>query len=721
VRHGALLPKLVDIGHALAGAQIEAFRYQLADALLNLSETSLRPAEEQASFHAYNHLRKKAPVFCETLSEIIHANTAAALQDLETGRPPAPRLDPKADNFQAMEDQILQDEVNLALEQHCADALAELNLRIAALLGRERVDTDTNPWRPQVFVQAVCQAWRNIDDERASARVMLGRLGPGCFLRLDAVYAALNAALAGKGILPDIKAVVRARRRETATATFAATTSPALLARGQRYNRVRDWLISPGKGQAAEVAQATDHLNLPDLFAAQDAVGNWQANTINVAVGPRLFGYLTRLQQQLDASAGGAAAQAALADMTAAEPAATATLLRHIRSGLPDGVLTTVDDNTIELLARVFDYLLAAEQIPAPIRHLLAHLQIPLLKAALMDRKFFINRAHPARLLVDKMVACSVGWDATRGKDDPLLLTMSQIVQRVMTEFDQKTSLFIDLCGQLDAFLADEQRNMANVLAVPISAGLRAERLHNAQQAAQVQLALRLDTGAVPQFVEAFLETQWLRILTLAYSIREKKPGMPERALSAMDDLIWSLQVKPDGEQRKQLLERLPAILANVNAWLNAIKWHEPERVRFFALLAERHAAVVRIQGTNSSARVEAEIAIVRRASERSLARARRNAPQGKPASMSPHKPGADGLCHGDWLAWQEQDGTLRTMKLAWISPGRSQFIFTGRSGSKTLLLAATEVDLALQQGRARIVALDRVVDRALDAVLGTD
>ncbi|MDO9215969.1 MAG: DUF1631 family protein, partial [Lacisediminimonas sp.] len=352
VRQAALLPKLVDIGHALAGAQIEAFRYRLADALLKLSETSLRPAEEQASFHAYNYLRNQAPVFCETLSEIIHTNTAAALHDLELGRPAAPRLDPKADNFEAMEDQVLQDEVNLALEQHCADALAELNVRIAALLGRERIDTDTNPWRPQVFVQSVCQAWRNIDGERASLRVMLGQLGPGCFLRLDAVYAALNAALAGKGILPDIKAAVRARKREMATATFAATTSPILLARGKHYNRVRDWLLSPGKGQAAEVA---DHLNLPDLFGAQDAVGNWQANTINVAVGPRLFGHLTRLQQQLDASVGEAGGLATSTDTSAAAPAATATVLRHIRSGLPDGVLTTVDDNTIELLARIVD------------------------------------------------------------------------------------------------------------------------------------------------------------------------------------------------------------------------------------------------------------------------------------------------------------------------------------------------------------------------------
>lgn len=706
-QHAGVLTKLVDVAHALAGAQIEAFRYRLADVLLNLSETSQRPAEEQASFHAYNHLRNDGQVFCEALSTIIHATTAAALRDLEKCRLPAPRLNPDADNFEAMEDQILQDEVAQALEQQFAEPLEELNLRIAVVLGRQRVETDVNPWRPQVFVQAVCLAWRNIDNERASTRTMLACLAPSCFLRLDAVYAALNAALSGKGILPDIKAVVRERKREAAKAAFAATTSPILLARGQRYNRVRDWLLSAGNAAAADPADTANpdgHLNLPDLFAAQDATGNWASNTISVPVGARLNSHLTRLQRQLDVSAGDA------------QTPATASILRHIHSGLPDGVLTTVDGNTIELLARIVDYLLALDDVAAPVKSFIARLQIPLLKAALMDRKFFINRAHPARLLVDKMVACSVGCNPARDADAPLLAMLSQIVQRIMTEFDQKTALFVELTVQLDAFLAREERVSDAALAATITAALRAERLHTAQQAAHAALAQRLDTGAVPQFVEAFLETQWLRILTLAHNIRQTKPEMLERALSTLDDLIWSLQLKADAAQRQEMLERLPGILGNVNAWLNAVKWDGPERVRFFALLAQRHAAVARIHSDQGAARIEAALAMTRRASERSAARERRDALQRTSAGSK----AAAGLQLGDWLALHEPDGTHR-MKLAWISPARSQLIFTDRSGSASKLLALADVEQAITAGTARIIALDHIVDRALDAVLGTD
>ncbi|WP_151448363.1 DUF1631 family protein [Lacisediminimonas profundi] len=708
-RQAALLHKLVHVAVALTGAKLDVFRYQLGDALLKLSETSKRPAEEQASFHAYNHLRNHGEAFCEALSVAIESLTTAALRELEKGRPVVPGLPAAdkgmADSFEAMEDRVLLDELALSIEQQLAQPLEALNLRIAEVLNRDRVDTEFNPWRPQLFVLALCQAWRSIDSERASLRVVLSRLGPQLFLNLNAVYGALNVALAEHGILPDVKAIVRARRVGKGAMPFAATTSPILQARGRRYNRVRDWLLSAGKPKSADpAADQSDDLNLPDLFGTQDAGGNWQANTISVAVGPRLFGHLTRLQTELERSGGERAVPA------------SASVLRHIGSGMPEGLLTTVDENTIELLARIFDHLLASDEIAAAVKALLARLQIPMLKAALMDRKFFINAAHPGRRLIDQLLACSVGWDQARGEDDPLFRMMSQIVDRVTAEFDQKTALFVELGAQIDAFLAEEERVAEAGLADAMAGALRAERRHQAHVAAQADLNERLDTGAVPQFMEAFLETQWLRILTLAHGVREKKPDVLERALNAMDELIWSMQPKADAAERRELLSRLPSILANVNAWLNAIKWHEPERASFFTALAERHAALVRLQSDSSNSRVEAAVAMARRAAARSMARERR---MPAAAESAPARSPAAELCHGDWLELQNKSGVRQCLKLAWISPERSQFIFADRRASTTMLYSESELDHALREGRARTIALDRAVDRALDAALG--
>ncbi|MDB5797339.1 MAG: hypothetical protein JWP36_1241, partial [Paucimonas sp.] len=612
-RQAALLHKLSQIALALAKRQIDSFRFQLGDALLHFSESTDRPVEEKASFDAHHHLKKKGDAFCIAFESRLDTLSAAALRTLERGRAADADLALATEDFDQAQHRVLQDELSDALEQHAGDTLHLLDLRVAALLGRDALDADSNPWRPQIFVQAFCQAWASIDDGAASRRATLRLLNPRLFLPLPALYGALNAVLVENGVLPELQAQALARTRQREKAMpFAATTSPAVRLRGARYHRVRDFLLGAPAPDTKPGNADTDHLNLPDLFSEPDANGKLQTNTISVAVGPRLFTSLTRLQRQLEegGSEGGAPA--------------SASVLRHIKEGLPEGVLTRVDENTIELLARIFDVMFEAADLPAPVKSLLGRMQIPLVKAALMDRKFFLDAGHPARRFMDQLVACSVAWDAASGEQDPLFQALRHAVDRITTEFDQKTALFDQVRAGLVAFVASEEREAEAALAKAMPAAQRAERLHQAELAAQADLDERLASGAVPQFVERFLETHWFRILTLGHNLREKKPEVLVRARNSLDDLIRSLQPCTDAEDRRMRLSRLPAIVADVNAWLNAIKWDGPERATFMARLAERHAAALSHKPEGGNTRVQAAVTLARRLDERSTHAARR-------------------------------------------------------------------------------------------------
>ena len=50
----------------------------------------------------------------------------------------------------------------------------------------------------------------------------------------------------------------------------------------------------------------------------------------------------------------------------------------------------------------MFDFVSADRQLPDAIKALLGRLQIPVLKAAMLDKEFFSRRKHPARLLVNR-------------------------------------------------------------------------------------------------------------------------------------------------------------------------------------------------------------------------------------------------------------------------------------------------------------------------------
>ncbi len=49
----------------------------------------------------------------------------------------------------------------------------------------------------------------------------------------------------------------------------------------------------------------------------------------------------------------------------------------------------------------IFDTVFCDQHIPDEIKALIGFLQIPVLKAALIDKGFFFEEAHPARRLID--------------------------------------------------------------------------------------------------------------------------------------------------------------------------------------------------------------------------------------------------------------------------------------------------------------------------------
>jgi hypothetical protein len=58
----------------------------------------------------------------------------------------------------------------------------------------------------------------------------------------------------------------------------------------------------------------------------------------------------------------------------------------------------------------------------------------------------------------------------------------------------------------------------------------------------------------------------------------------------------------------------------------------------------------------------------------------------------------------GAWLEFREADGSLRELKLAWISPRKSLYLMTNRQGARALSMVAEDLAAALRDGRARIV-----------------
>jgi hypothetical protein len=185
-----------------------------------------------------------------------------------------------------------------------------------------------------------------------------------------------------------------------------------------------------------------------------------------------------------------------------------------------------------------------------------------------------------------------------------------------------------------------------------------------------------------------------------------------------MDDLCWSVKPKITMEERKELLARLPGIVAMLNKWLDLIKWNDDARVEFFSDLAKCHASIVRAPlELSPERRVQLAIKAARQAAERRQQRQQTH-PDPVPDQFDKQ---VQKLERGIWVEFIHADGALMKVKLAWTSPMHSMFIFATRERQEALTISDEELARALRERRARVVLESGLVGRALAQALADE
>jgi hypothetical protein len=437
-----------------------------------------------------------------------------------------------------------------------------------------------------------------------------------------------------------------------------------------------------------------------------------------------LLAYLAELQKSvpLAAVAGAAAAATPAAD---GAPPANVFYLPNLKQAMPQGSLTRADESTIDLLSAVFDTVFRDQSISPEIRELIRFLQIPVLKAALVDKNFFFQEAHPARRLLELL--SRMGWEQRKGPDDPLYQAMQRSVDRVGRDYEQEVSVFTEAVNELEASILADEKAAAAAIAAPIAAALKQEKMAESNKLAKNAVALRIGTGEVIAVVEAFLEQRWVSVLTIAYSIEDEKPGAVNNATKTMDDLIWSVRPKLKPEERKQLIAKLPGLLSTLNKWLDVIKWQDADRLQFFAELAECHASIVRAPLEMSPERqLEISMQVAQQAAERRLqlqaqAEAEEKARAEQPPPDEDEEDAlieVDSLARGMWLEFMDEEGASRKVKLAWISPRRTLYIFSTAARQEAFSMSGDELAQRFREGSAQVVRSDGVVTVALSQAL---
>jgi len=420
-------------------------------------------------------------------------------------------------------------------------------------------------------------------------------------------------------------------------------------------------------------------------------------------------------------------------------PQGTHNVLRDLQESALGQRVNQLESMTIELVAMLFDFIFETRDLPDGIKALLARLQIPVLKAAMLDSAFFAKKRHPARTLVNALAQAGLGWSAAMGQENPLYRKIHEIVHKILDGFTDNLTVFEELHADLERFLDEEAKAAeANIQSMAEEIDQR-DRRELAPLTASTQIERRIETYPVPNFLAVFLRRQWAAALEQVYLASGDESQAWDQAVATIEDLVWSVQPKRTREDRQHLVALLRSLLKRLTTGLHGVPWPSEERDRFMENLVEAHAAAVKptpiaaqlpTEAVAEQAKAAAEQANAAgddagaaKAAELAAAMVRAEpappiAEPGAPAVDDHFLETAQSFVRGMWIEFEGEGGEPAFARLAWVSPLRGTYLFTNPHGQSALSLSAEELANLFRNDHARIVEAEPLLDQAFTSMI---
>src|SRR4051812_28728320 len=306
--------------------------------------------------------------------------------------------------------------------------------------------------------------------------------------------------------------------------------------------------------------------------------------------GAELIGSLTRLQHgDVAALPMGMPAGFDLSSLTSGKT----NVVRELKSSGLGNQVDQTDGVTIDIVAMLFDQIFGDERVPDALKALIGRLQIPVVKVAVLDKRFFSKKSHPARRMLDALGEFALGLDESFDQSSPLYKKIEEIISRLQEDFVDDVDIFESLQSELLAVIHEENKR-AEIAAKEMARKIAyKERLEVGKAIAQLEIKTRAQSAQLPHLVQRFLTDEWMKLLLLTYARHGQEGDAWKSALETMDRLIWSVTFKPSVEDRRKLAHLLPGLLKRLQMGLQSTGAKEEKRKDFFTRLMRMHTKVM--------------------------------------------------------------------------------------------------------------------------------
>ena len=425
------------------------------------------------------------------------------------------------------------------------------------------------------------------------------------------------------------------------------------------------------------------------------------------------------------------------------DPGAHTNVVRMARDSGAARDVRPQESVTLDIVAELFDHIFNDPNVANGMKGLVARLQSTVLKAAMLNQRFFADRSHPARRFLDSISTMAVRWGKVVNADDPFFVKLLELVNKVQATYDGDMAVFDSANAELDAFLAEREKieeQQDRELADAVHAREEEIRLNRAAQMhaqkAANQCIERLLGPQVPSQIEEFLRSYWRDVVQGRISQAGEDGAPTKDALQTVVALIWAVTPKHDPGERQRHAAALPGLLKQINAGFDEIGAAPTERKTFMDMLVDLQLAALRADKqkppTDKAAPAPAEKPRARGAGPTlQVSHATKSGVRVQDISL----PGADELdaentpdradlrrvrqlVRGDWIDFITA-GQNRRERLTWINTSRTLFLFTNSAAACAISITPEALAVRLRNKTASIVVPDRpMFERAIHGAI---
>ncbi|MDO8280319.1 MAG: DUF1631 family protein, partial [Burkholderiaceae bacterium] len=234
--------------------------------------------------------------------------------------------------------------------------------------------------------------------------------------------------------------------------------------------------------------------------------------------------------------------------------------LRERTGDLKKKAATSTEKATIEIVALMFQSILAEERIPAAVRVWFARLQMPVLRVALAEPEFFGTLQHPARQLIDRMGSCVMGFDASSINGSALEQEIKRVVQVIEQYPETGRRVFQLVYDEFQKFLSKFLTEKGATQRL-VSVAQQVEQKETLAVQYTIEMRNMLNDMPVREEIREFLFKVWAEVLAVAAVKNGPQHAETIALKKSAAELVWAASAKPNRNDRARVIQDLPKLL----------------------------------------------------------------------------------------------------------------------------------------------------------------